>query len=327
MEYLTPWPGPLFGVVFIPMNSSLGQNQVPALSVENVVKTFGQVEALKGIRFTVGKGEVFGLLGPNGAGKTSLISIIVTLERATQGVVRVFGHDVASDSRDSKYLIGWVPQEVINHGYFNVEEILGFQAGYYGLRKPKERIDYLLHGLGLYEHRLKKVRQLSGGMRRRLMIAKALVHSPSLLLLDEPTAGVDVELRMKLWDFVEQQRREGLSILLTTHYLEEAERLCDRVAIIDHGKIRALDRTRVLIEQWSRKRMILKLVEPITSLSHPDLVSGANKEWVFNVPMQKSLGQLLHEVRIPSDQLQDVQVFEGRLEDVFMNFTRQEVQA
>jgi ABC-2 type transport system ATP-binding protein len=200
----------------------MNRNGTAALSIDGVHKAYGHIQALRGVSFEVEPGEVFGLLGPNGAGKTSLISIIVTLEKATSGTVKVFGHDVAANSREAKMRTGWVPQEIINHGYFTVEEILNFHAGYFGLWRPKERIEYLLDGLGLQEHRSKRVKQLSGGMKRRLMIAKALIHSPGLLLLDEPTAGVDVDLRTRLWDFVDELRREGMSILLTTHYLEEA---------------------------------------------------------------------------------------------------------
>ena len=182
----------------------MSSNTVPALSIESVVKDYGSLRALDGVSFDVRPGEVFGLLGPNGAGKTSLISIVVTLESLTSGRARVFGHDVATEPRLAKVRTGWVPQEIINHGFFNVEEILRFHAGYFGRRDPGERLSYVLKGLGLWEHRHKKVKQLSGGMKRRLMIAKGLIHEPGLLLLDEPTAGVDVELRTRLWDFVEE---------------------------------------------------------------------------------------------------------------------------
>jgi ABC-2 type transport system ATP-binding protein len=300
----------------------MNQNVTPALCVQNVVKTYGPIQALKGVSFDVKKGEVFGLLGPNGAGKTSLISCIVTLEQLTAGSIQVFGHDPSKSAREAKTHTGWVPQEVINHGYFSVEEILYFQAGYYGVKSPRERIQYLLEGLGLFEHRLKKVKQLSGGMKRRLMIAKALIHSPGLLLLDEPTAGVDVELRTRLWDFVSQLRREGLSILLTTHYLEEAEHLCDRVAIIHKGELREMGPTRSLIEKFSRKNIVLELVDPVRSMSHPDMVKGEGREWTFLTSMDKTLGQLLRELNVPLDQLRDVQVSDGRLEDVFVKFTQ-----
>lgn len=318
MECSRPWPGPSLGVVFAIMTQ---KNTQPALSVQSLHKSYGNIHALKGVSFDIRPGEVFGLLGPNGAGKTSLISIVVTLEQATGGKVEVFGKDVALNSRLAKMHVGWVPQEVINHGFFSVEEILTFHAGYYGVRKPQDRIRYLLDGLGMTEHKEKKVKQLSGGMKRRLMIAKALIHSPGLLLLDEPTAGVDVELRSKLWDFVEKLKGEGLSILLTTHYLEEAERLCERVGIIHKGEIKALDKTRTLIDKWSRKRISLKLTNPVASIKHPDLVKGEGSDWNFLVPMDKSLGQLIRELGISADQLHDVQASDGKLEEVFLKLT------
>lgn len=293
------------------------------LSVENVFKDYGSVKALRGVSFDVKRGEVFGLLGPNGAGKTSLISILVSLEKATGGKLRVFGHDVEAEARAAKMRTGWVPQEIINHGFFDITEILTFHSGYYGEKKPKERVEYLLQRLDLWEHRKKKVKQLSGGMKRRLMIAKALVHKPGLLLLDEPTAGVDVDLRTRLWTFVEELKSEGISILLTTHYLEEAERLCDRVAIINKGELRAIGKTSGLIEEWSRKRVTLRLTSPLKELLHPDLVSGSGDEWTFLTKMSTPLGQLLQELRLPTDALKDVQVQEGNLEDVFLKLTRQ----
>ena len=295
-----------------------------ALKIDNVVKDYGNLRALGGVSFEVKPGEVFGLLGPNGAGKTSLISIVVTLEQATSGQVSVFGHDVTKEPRLAKVRTGWVPQEIINHGFFNVEEILRFHAGYFGLKDPGPRLEFVLKGLSLWEHRHKKVKQLSGGMKRRLMIAKGLIHNPGLLLLDEPTAGVDVELRQRLWEFVEELKAEGLSILLTTHYLEEAERLCDRVAIIHKGQIRAIGQTRRLIEEWSRKRVILRLTSPLPELKHPDLIAGSGTEWTFLTEMTKTLGALLHELDLSASQLADVQVTDGNLEDVFVRLTKEE---
>ena len=296
----------------------------PALKISNIHKHYGPVQALNGVSLEVQPGEVFGLLGPNGAGKTSLISIIVSLERATSGRAEVFGHDVEREPRQAKLRTGWVPQEIINHGFFDVEEILGFHAGYYGAKLTTAHREYILKSLSLWEHRHKKVKQLSGGMKRRLMIAKALVHQPGILLLDEPTAGVDVDLRQKLWEFVTELKNQGISILLTTHYLEEAERLCDRVAIIHHGQIRATGPTRDLIEEWSRKRVVLRLVEPIETLKHPDLVQGGGREWTFLTSMKKTLGALLQELNLGAAQLSDVQVAEGNLEDVFRRVTQEE---
>jgi ABC-2 type transport system ATP-binding protein len=280
------------------------------LQVDSVVKDYPRVRALAGVSLNMKRGEVYGLLGPNGAGKTSLISIIVTLEQATSGQVRVFGHDVARDSKQAKVNMGWVGQEVISSGFFNVEEILYFHSGYYGLKRSKERVDFLLNSLGLYEHREKKIKQLSGGMKRRLMIAKALVHNPGLLLLDEPTAGVDVELRTRLWEFVDELKRDGISILLTTHYLEEAERLCDRVAIIHKGLIRAEGETRQLIEQWSRKKVVLRLAN--------------GEERVLLVKMSQTIGEILSEQKVSLGDLKDIHVEEGNLEDVFLQLTRPE---
>lgn len=292
------------------------------LHVTNVVKDYGPVRALNGISFTVEPGEVFGLLGPNGAGKTSLISIVTTLEKATSGEVRVFGENIDTEPASAKRRLGWVPQEIINHGYFSAEEILGFHAGYYGVSQAQTEIEQLLKDLDLWEHRNKKVRQLSGGMKRRLMIAKALVHRPQLLLLDEPTAGVDVELRLKLWEFVKELRRKGLSIVLTTHYLEEAEHLCDRVAIIQKGELCALGGTRDLIQKWSRKCVKIQLSREV-ALAHPDLLNGQGRQWIFMTAQDKPLGQLLAELKLTAEEIVDVQMTDGSLEDVFVQFTRE----
>lgn len=223
------------------------------LELRNLHKSYGQVNAVRGVDLQVNSAEVFGLLGPNGAGKTSIISVITGLEKPTLGEVRVFGADVTKDPKRAKMLVGRVPQEIVGHGFFNVEEVLDFLAGYYGVRDPKDRIDFLLDRLALTQHRHKKVGQLSGGMKRRLMIAKAMIHQPKLLLLDEPTAGVDVELRNSLWKFVGELKAQGVSILLTTHYLEEAQRLCDRVAIIHYGKIRAIGPTQKVISDITKR--------------------------------------------------------------------------
>ncbi len=291
------------------------------LQVTNLVKHYGPVRALNGVSFSVQPGEVFGLLGPNGAGKTSLISIVTTLEKATGGQVHVFGEPLGKESAVAKCKIGWVPQEIINHGYFSTKEILEFHAGYYGVAQADVAIEELLRRLDLWEHKDKKVRQLSGGMKRRLMIAKALVHRPQLLLLDEPTAGVDVELRLKLWQFVKDLRQQGLSILLTTHYLEEAEHLCDRVAIIHKGELRAIDRTEDLIQKWSRKRVQLHLNRDVV-LKHADLMSGEGRCWTFMTSQNKPLGALLSELQIEVNDIVDVQMTDGSLEDVFVHFTQ-----
>lgn len=277
-------------------------NAVP-LKIENLRKRYGTFEAVRDISFEVRAGEIFGLLGPNGAGKTTTISIVTSLEVPDGGTVKVFGYDVTKDSMQAKRRFGLVHQEIINSGFFDVEELLIFQAGYHGLRRNKERNDYLLNRLGLYEHRQKKVKQLSGGMKRRLMIAKALVHSPKLLLLDEPTAGVDLTLRENLWDFVRELRKEGIAILLTTHYLEEAELLCDRVGIIHRGQIQTCGPTKDVIRQFTQKKIILE--------TH----KGGRRE--LFVPLGQDLGQILVQEGIESKDLKDLIIEEGTLEEAF----------
>lgn len=261
------------------------------------------VEALKGIDFSIESGSIFGLLGPNGAGKTTLIASITTLEKPTSGEILVFGESVMKNPLKTKMNVGVVHQEVINTGFFDVAEILDFQSGYYGIRKNKERCDYLMQKLSLYEHRNKKVKQLSGGMKRRLMIAKALVHSPKLLLLDEPTAGVDVGLRETLWKFVQELKNEGISILLTTHYLEEAEKMCDRVAIINKGQLMFNGTPKKMIAEYSQKKLILIMK------------SGETREYLES--NQLSIAELLAKYDIDIAEIHDVKIEEGRLEDAF----------
>jgi len=287
------------------------------LQIENLKKNYGTIEAVKGVSFDVKPAEIFGLLGPNGAGKTTTISIITTLEKASSGKVEVFGVDVGKDPLFTKKQIGVVHQEVINSGYFDVEEILEFQSGYYGIRKNTERIHFLLNKLNLYEHRHKKVKQLSGGMKRRLMIAKALVHSPKLLLLDEPTAGVDISLRATLWEFVRELKKEGISILLTTHYLEEAEMLCDRVGIINYGRIEALGNTQSIIKDFTQREVSLTLTKEIP-VKTPALIAQKGTHYRFIVPPAKTIGALLTELHVDSSMIIDIQIKEGSLEEAFL---------
>lgn len=280
-----------------------------ALDVCHLVKTYYdkesdlKVEAVKGVSFSIKPGEIFGLLGPNGAGKTSLIGCTTTLEQPTQGDIFVFGESVTQQPLHTKMNVGVVHQDVVNTGFFDVWEILDFQSGYYGIRKNKERCDYLMHKLSLYEHRNKKVKQLSGGMKRRLMIAKALVHTPRLLLLDEPTAGVDVGLRESLWSFVRELKDEGLSILLTTHYLEEAERLCDQVAIINKGLILCQGSPKDVISQYAQKKLMIYLKD------------GSCKE--FSEHADLGLNEILRKRQINLSDIKDMKIEEGRLEDAF----------
>lgn len=276
------------------------------LLIEKLFKNYGAVQAVNGVNLELKEGEIFGLLGPNGAGKTSIISCIVTLERPSSGEIRIFGELVGDASQRAQSKVGIVPQEVVNHGFFSIYEILEFQSGYYGISNNDKRITELLHDLQLFEHRHKKVKQLSGGMKRRLMIAKALVHSPRLLLLDEPTAGVDIELRAHLWTFVSKLRQQGVTILLTTHYLEEAQELCDRVAVINRGEIVALDKTSSLIQSLTSRTLKIRF-------------RGQENYKTYSMESGQALGEYLKSENIDPLQIEDLSIEDGKLETAVRN--------
>ncbi|MBL8404180.1 MAG: ABC transporter ATP-binding protein [Dechloromonas sp.] len=216
---------------------------VAAVSIVDVVKHFGSLQALAGVSLDIEQGEFFGLLGPNGAGKTTLISSLAGLVRPDSGAISVMGHDVIRDFREARRLLGVVPQELVFDPFFNVRETLRIQSGYFGIRKNDDWIDEILENLDLTSKADVNMRRLSGGMKRRVLVAQALVHRPPVIVLDEPTAGVDVELRQGLWQFIRRLNGEGHTIILTTHYLEEAEALCNRIALMKLGKVVALDTT------------------------------------------------------------------------------------
>jgi ABC-2 type transport system ATP-binding protein len=218
-----------------------------AISFKHLTKNYGSLVALNDVSLEIEEGEFFGLLGPNGAGKTTLISILAGLCRPTAGSVEVMGHDVQSDFRAARRLLGIVPQELVFDPFFTVRETLQFQSGYFGIKNNGEWIDEILHHLGLADKANKNMRALSGGMKRRVLVAQALVHRPPVIVLDEPTAGVDVELRQSLWKFISRLNQEGHTIVLTTHYLEEAQELCGRIAMLKKGQIVALDTTANLL--------------------------------------------------------------------------------
>jgi ABC-2 type transport system ATP-binding protein len=218
-----------------------------AISFKNLTKHYGSLVALNDVSLEIEEGEFFGLLGPNGAGKTTLISTLAGLCRPTAGSVQVMGHDVQSDFRAARRLLGIVPQELVFDPFFTVRETLQFQSGYFGISNNGEWIDEILHHLGLTDKAHKNMRALSGGMKRRVLVAQALVHKPPVIVLDEPTAGVDVELRQSLWKFISRLNQEGHTIVLTTHYLEEAQELCGRIAMLKKGQIVALDTTANLL--------------------------------------------------------------------------------
>jgi ABC-2 type transport system ATP-binding protein len=231
-----------------------------AIVFNKVKKNFGKLEALKGIDLVIEEGEFFALLGPNGAGKSTLINILAGLAKPSSGSIKVMGYDVIQDYQNARRSLGVVPQELVFDPFFNVREMLRFQAGYFGKgRENDDWIDEVIEGLDLQEKANTNMRMLSGGMKRRALIAQALVHKPPVIVLDEPTAGVDVELRNKLWQFIKKLNQNGHTIVLTTHYLEEAETLCSRVAMMDQGKVVALDKTRNLLKRFSAKNLNLRL--------------------------------------------------------------------
>jgi ABC-2 type transport system ATP-binding protein len=219
----------------------------PVVQLRQLTKRYGALTALAGVDLDIHQGEIFGLLGPNGAGKTTLISIVAGLARATSGTATVLGHDVVKDYRFTRRAVGLVPQEVNFDPFFTVEEALRFQAGYFGIRLTTARVEEILGALDLLGKRHVNARALSGGMKRRLLIGKALVHEPKVLFLDEPTAGVDVELRRALWAYVRTLRDRGTTVVLTTHYLEEAEALADRIGVIDHGRLLLVEEKAALL--------------------------------------------------------------------------------
>jgi ABC-2 type transport system ATP-binding protein len=223
----------------------------PAIEIRDIEKRYGTLRALDGVNLEIGEGEFFGLLGPNGAGKTTLISVVAGLIRASAGTVAVMGADVVAEYGRARRMLGVVPQELVFDPFFTVRETLRFQSGYYGIRANDAWIDEVMHHLDLTAKADVNMRALSGGMKRRVLVAQALVHKPPVIVLDEPTAGVDVELRQGLWQFVRRLNRDGHTVVLTTHYLEEAESLCARIAMLKAGRVVALDSTRNLLESFS----------------------------------------------------------------------------
>lgn len=295
---------------------------MPAISFQFVSKTYptarGPFQALDGVRFDIQQGEFFGLLGPNGAGKTTLISILAGLAKATSGSVQVCGHDVGVNAVQARRMLGVVPQELVFDPFFNVREALRFQSGYFGIRHNDDWIDELLHSLGLTDKANHNMRQLSGGMKRRMLVAQALVHKPPVIVLDEPTAGVDVELRQTLWQFIAKLNREGSTVLLTTHYLEEAEALCSRIAMLKQGKVVALDSTSALLKAASSSVLRFKLDGELpAALAAQARVIGR----IVQLPANDAtdIERYLAAVREAGLQAQDVEIRKADLEDVFLD--------
>ena len=295
---------------------------MPAISFQSVSKTFqtarGPFQALDGVSFDIEQGEFFGLLGPNGAGKTTLISILAGLAKATSGTVSVLGTNVNTQAAEARKKLGVVPQELVFDPFFNVREALRFQSGYFGVTNNDAWIDELLESLGLSDKANHNMRQLSGGMKRRMLVAQALVHKPPVIVLDEPTAGVDVELRQTLWQFIAKLNKLGHTVLLTTHYLEEAEALCQRIAMLKNGKVVALDRTDELLKAASSNVLRFKLDATLPpSLAAKARVTGR----IVQLPAHDALEIERHLAALREAGLnaEDVEIRKADLEDVFLD--------
>ena len=292
-----------------------------AIVFEGVEKSYrsarGELRALDGVSFSIEPGEFFGLLGPNGAGKTTLISVLAGLARASAGRVTVMGHDVVSDYAMARKSLGIVPQELVFDPFFSVRETLVIQSGYFGVRNNGAWIDELLEGLGLADKATSNMRQLSGGMKRRVLVAQALVHRPPVIVLDEPTAGVDVELRQTLWQFISRLNREGRTVLLTTHYLEEAEALCGRIAMIKKGRIVALDRTENLLAGTASTMLRFKTDDALPAdLAAQARVTGRSVQ--MQAHDAQEVESLLHRLRLAGVRVGDLEIGRADLEDVFL---------
>ena len=294
-----------------------------AIQITNVEKRYKSLRALAGVSLTIEEGEFFGLLGPNGAGKTSLISIIAGLNRADAGSVSVAGHDVVTDYRAARSKLGVVPQELVFEPFFTVRETLRMQSGYFGLKNNDAWIDELMHELDLTDKADANMRSLSGGMKRRVLVGQALVHKPPVIVLDEPTAGVDVELRQTLWKFIARLNREGHTVVLTTHYLEEAQALCNRVAMLKAGQVVALDSTAALIRRISGSQLVINLASGTLPASlaplvtHPEqLVSGT--KFTLRVAEYADVEPILAQLRNAGAVIDDMQLQQADLEDVFL---------
>jgi len=294
---------------------------MPAVSFQQVEKTYsgarGTFRALDGVSFNIEQGEFFGLLGPNGAGKTTLISILAGLTRPTGGRVTVMGHDVQRDEAAARMALGIVPQELVFDPFFSVREALRIQSGYFGVRHNDAWIDELLAELGLADKADANMRQLSGGMKRRVLVAQALVHRPPVIVLDEPTAGVDVELRQTLWAFIARLNREGHTVLLTTHYLEEAEALCHRIGMLRKGQLVALDRTANLLSASASTMLRFKTDQSLPPVLLPQArVTGRIVQ--LKARDAADVERLLATLRESGVRVEDLEIGRADLEDVFL---------
>jgi ABC-2 type transport system ATP-binding protein len=305
----------------------------PILEVTNVNKTYaGGFEALKDVSLAIGRGEIFGLLGPNGAGKTTLINIVCGIVNATSGSVRVGGHDIVTDYRATRGMIGLVPQELPVETFESVWNTASFSRGLFGKPPKPEHIEKVLRSLSLWDKKDSPIMGLSGGMKRRVLIAKALAHEPELLFLDEPTAGVDVELRQAMWNVVRELRESGVTVILTTHYIEEAEQMADRVGVINHGEVILVRETASLMRELGRKQLFLMLNEPLAEippgLSRFGLELGADgNELVYTYDSQRErtgITTLLGELEQQGIAFHDLNTSQSSLEEIFVDLVKRE---
>ncbi|GHD73927.1 ABC transporter ATP-binding protein [Vogesella fluminis] len=289
-----------------------------AISIDAVSKRFASLQALDRISFTVEHGEFFALLGPNGAGKTTLISAMAGLSRADSGRIRIMGLDTVTETRDARMKLGVVPQELVFDPFFSVRETLTFQSGYFGIRRNDAWVDELLHKLGLTDKANVNMRALSGGMKRRVMVAQALVHRPPVIVLDEPTAGVDVELRQSLWTFVKELNAAGHTIVLTTHYLEEAEALCSRIAMMKKGRLIALENKDTLLSRSAAREVSLQLSGELPASLRPLYLRQQDGRHILALPDISQLERVLGELRLAAVEVRELTVHETGLEQVFV---------
>ena len=296
-----------------------------AIKVEQVTKQYHDLRALDGVDLDIAQGEFFGLLGPNGAGKTTLISIIAGLARATTGRASVMGHDVVTDYRAARRSLGVVPQELVMDPFFTVRETLTFQSGYFGIKNNAAWIDEVIEHLDLTDKAHTNMRRLSGGMKRRVLVAQALVHKPPVIILDEPTAGVDVELRQGLWRFIRRLNEDGHTIVLTTHYLEEAEALCGRIAMLKQGRVVALDTTQNLLRKHSGCYVDLRLIpDVLPDALKPLGVAHADGGCRLALKDYVELEGIMAAIRTAGIKVQEMEVMQPDLEEVFVQIMQRE---
>lgn len=297
-----------------------------AIVFKNVSKNYKQLKAVDGISLTIEKGEFFGLLGPNGAGKSTLINMMAGLVKPSNGSIDVMGFNVNKEYQEARHSVGIVPQELVFDPFFNVREMLRFQAGYFGKDKLNDKwVDEVIERLDLTDKASTNMRKLSGGMKRRALIAQALVHRPPVIVLDEPTAGVDVELRQKLWSFIKELNDEGHTIVLTTHYLEEAEALCNRVAMMRSGKIVALDSTKNLLKEFSLKNLKVRLqknsIKKITTLLKETPFLQEDDWCTFKLKKVSDASSIIEKLNSLKIQILDLKLIESDLENIFLKLT------